>query len=139
MASVKIHRPDNSIGRLREFKVYLDGKRIGEIPNGATMEYQVCSGTHKIYCKQDFFNTPFKHEFSIRDNETKSLTAAYNIKTRIMLFIGIGLILFAILSSYLIAWLNINPTKGLGFYFLGAFIFLLVMKSFKQFTIFISE
>ena len=78
MATIKIQRPNKFIGRIRKFKVYVDDNKIGAVSNGETQEFQIPAGQHKIYCKQDFFNTPFIYDFSIEENQTKIFIYSYH-------------------------------------------------------------
>jgi len=139
MASIKIHRPNNFVGRLRAFSVYLNDKKIGTVSNGETKEFQISAGNHKIYCKQDFFNSPFIYSFSIEENQTKSLKAAYKQNSMVMLAILFSFIFSAILSQFLTVWLKVNIQYWLGFYILFAFAILLILRALKIFTIFVTE
>lgn len=139
MALIKIQRPKNFLGGARGFNVYIDDKKVGTISNGETKEFQIAAGEHKIYCKQDFFNTPFKHEFSIREDQTKSFVAGYQRKLMFSLLFSLGMVLSVVLSMVLTSWLKINPQSWLGFYIFFIIILLLVMRAAKLFTIYISE
>ena len=139
MALIIIQRPKNFLGGARGFNVYVDDKKVGTISNGETKEFQITEGQHKIYCKQDFFNSPFIHEFSISENQTKSFIAGYQRKLMFSLLFSLGMILSVVLSMVLTTWLKMNPQLWLVFYIVFAFILLLLMKAAKLFTIHISE
>ena len=139
MATIKIHRPNKFIGRIRKFKVYVDDNKIGDVSNGETQEFQIAAGQHKIYCKQDFFNSPFIYDFSIEENQTKTFTVQYINKPIFSIFLLLGIFLSAFLSQWLTTLLSINKEMWLAFYVVFVLVILLLMKATKQFTINISE
>jgi len=139
MPTIKIQRPNNFIGRIRKFKVYVDDIEIGAVSNGQTQEFQITAGQHKIYCKQDIFTSRFLYDFSIEENETKTLTVQYLNKPIFSILLVIGIVISALSSQWLTSFLNINKEFWLVFYVVFVFIILLLMKASKQFTINISE
>lgn len=139
MPTIKIQRPNNFIGGLRKFKVYVDDKKIGTLSNGDTREFQIVAGQHKIYCKQDLFNSLFIYDFCIEENETKTFTVQYLIKPMFSVMLVLGFIISALLSHWLIGLLKINQEFWLAFYAIFIIIILLLMKATKQFDINISE
>jgi hypothetical protein len=139
MPTIKIFRPSNFWGGLRKFKVYLNDKQIGNISNGETKEFQIPSGQHKIYCKQDLFNSLFIYDFSIEESQTKTFTVQYLKKPMFLTFFVLGFFISGLLSQWLTALLKINQQFWLAFYVFFGFIFLLLMKATKHFAINISE
>lgn len=139
MATIKIHRPNKFIGRIKKFQVYVDDINIGAVSNGETQEFQIPAGQHKMYCKQDFFNSNFIYDFSIEENETKTFTAQYLEKPSFSIFLVLGILIAGLLSHWLTSLLQINYEFWLAFYVVFVFGFFLLMKATKQFAINISE
>ena len=139
MPTIKIQRPNKFIGRIRKFNVYVDDKKIGAVANGDTQEFEIAAGQHKIYCKQDLFNSPFVYDFSIEKNETKTFIVQYLNKPIATILMLSGIFLSAFLSQLLTTFLKINEGYWIAFYIVFVVLLLLVMKATKQFTINISE
>ena len=139
MAIIKIHRPNNSIGRIRKFKVYVDNEKIGAVSNGETQEFQIASGKHNIYCKQDIFNSPFIYNFYVEENETKTLTVQYLNKPAYSIVMVLGFLASAFFSQWITAFFKINQEFWIAFYIVFIVILLFLMKTAKLFTIYISE
>ena len=143
MSLLRIHRPNNSLGGARKFKVFMDDKKIGTVSNGETQDFEIPAGEHKIFCMQDFFNTPFIYDVSIKENEIKTLTAAYRNESMFSVVFIFGIILSGILSYFISNLLEYN-TDLWKVYFVGFFIafevlLLFIMKAAKLFTIYIRE
>ena len=121
MATIKIHRPNKFIGRIKKFQVYVDDINIGAVSNGETQEFQIAAGQHKMYCKQDFFNSNFIYDFSIEDNETKTFTVQYINKPMRSILLVLGILISAFLSHWLTSLLKINQEFWLVFYVVFVF------------------
>jgi len=77
MAKLKFIRTKQLSDRLREITVYLDGKKLGNISNGETKEYDISSGQHILYAKIDWFWCRSR-DLTLTINETgaKTITIA---------------------------------------------------------------
>jgi hypothetical protein len=51
---IALRRSSEWMNKARSFKVFIDGNEAGRISNGATEEYAVSPGTHKVICKIDW-------------------------------------------------------------------------------------
>jgi hypothetical protein len=96
MPKIQLTREKNYLGMIRKFKVYLNGKQIGTVPNGGTSEFEVPEGNHQLYCKQDFLNVAIPFDFNISNDEIKTFTTRYE-KTKMSMF----LLIFGSMSSIL--------------------------------------
>lgn len=56
-------------------EVFLDGQKIGYLPNGETNEFEVTPGEHKLRLKSGWFGSR-EHRFNIFGKETKSFTVS---------------------------------------------------------------
>lgn len=73
---------------LRDYKIYIDGKKIGSIGEGESKEFEVPEGKHIIYGKIDCFKSQ-KIAFDIVDNNEKYFEVKSN-----MSFIKLGITIF---------------------------------------------
>lgn len=51
MATIIINRTSEYLNRLRDYGVYIDGKKVGTIANGETKEFNVSTGQHSVFMK----------------------------------------------------------------------------------------
>ena len=71
MASIIINRTSEYLNRLRNYDVYIDGKKVDTISNGETKEFNISAGQHSILIKIDWCSSQTLL-VDINDNETKS-------------------------------------------------------------------
>lgn len=71
MATIKIQRTSELNNRLRDFRIYVDGEKIGTIKDGETKDFVVSSGQHSIAAKIDWCSSP-EVSFNIKDTDTKA-------------------------------------------------------------------
>jgi hypothetical protein len=69
MATIKIQRTSEWNARLRDFKIFIDGKLVGTISNGETKEFTTSDGIHTITAKIDWCSSP---DITIKSDENKS-------------------------------------------------------------------
>jgi len=102
MATIKIQRKHEFINLFRDYRLFVNGQKIGSISDGKEMEFNVSPGKHLLVAKIDWCSSqPISFELS--DNDTKSFTLS-GFKNKLMrdLF-RYGLLLLVIvfsLSSY---------------------------------------
>lgn len=58
MAIIKIERSNEFTNRMREFIILIDGQQAGTIANGATKEFTVSPGQHRLAAKIDWCSSP---------------------------------------------------------------------------------
>jgi len=78
---------------LRDYKIYIDDKKIGKIGEEETKEFDLPNGAYTIYAKIDWFKSQ-KIQFNLSDTEEKYFEVVSNfsfIKMSIALFIGLVL------------------------------------------------
>ena len=73
MATIIINRTSEYNNRLRDYQIFLDGKKIGAIANGQTKEFETTSGRHTIIAKIDWCSSP-EISVTLNDFEKKELT-----------------------------------------------------------------
>ena len=57
MSKVRIQRINQWYGGVRDYKIFLDKKMIGEVGKGDTKEIIVPEGKHELYARIDWFET----------------------------------------------------------------------------------
>src|SRR5690349_12526837 len=73
MAVIILERSNEMNNRLRSYGVYLDEKKVGEIRNGETKEFQTTPGVHSIQCKIDWCSSPLV-KIDLQENNIKVLS-----------------------------------------------------------------
>ncbi|MCC9165364.1 DUF2846 domain-containing protein [Pontibacter harenae] len=66
MATLIIKRSSEWSSRIRDYHIYVDGKKIGEIANGETKKFTVPAGLHTVKAKIDWCGS---QEFKIELTE----------------------------------------------------------------------
>ena len=100
MPFVKIHRESQFADALRAYQIYVDGEQKGDIRRGASVDFFVSAGVHRIQLKIDWCGSP-EIEFSAGAEENVELDCGNNTKG----FFTMYYILFAP-NDYL--WLRIK-------------------------------
>ena len=72
MATIKIQRTSEYINLLRDYRLFIDGQKIGTIANGKTKEFEVTPGQHSIVAKIDWCSSP-ELTFDFSDTDTKTV------------------------------------------------------------------
>lgn len=72
MGTIIINRTNEYLNRIRDYGVYIDGKKVGTIANGETKEFNVFAGKHSVFAKIDWCSSPTL-SLDLNDHETKSL------------------------------------------------------------------
>jgi len=70
MATIVVQRTSEYLNRIRNYGVYIDGKKVGTIANGETNEFSVSTGQHLIYTKIDWCSSRTLN-FDSSDNEIR--------------------------------------------------------------------
>ncbi len=72
MTKLKVKRTSELNNRARSFDIYIDGKKVGEIANGETKEFDIETGKHKLTAKVDWCQSK-ELDFKIQDDQTKTI------------------------------------------------------------------
>lgn len=121
MATIKIQRTSEYINLLRDYRLFIDGQKIGTIANGKTKEFEITSGQHSIVAKIDWCSSP-ELTFDLSDTDTKTvLIGGFKNGNWIMpltiLIIVLCLVLsYAVDSDYIL--LPVIPTFLIMIYYL---------------------
>jgi hypothetical protein len=72
MATLKIHRANDYINALREYRLFVDGQKIGTISNNQTKDFEIPAGRHTLIARIDWCSSP-ELSFELNDNDSKTL------------------------------------------------------------------
>ena len=72
MATIKIRRTNDYINFLRDYRLFIDGQKIGTIGNGQTKDFEITVGRHSVIAKIDWCSSQ-KLSFDINDTDSKIL------------------------------------------------------------------
>lgn len=79
MPFFKIHREKQFADAARAYLIYVDGEKKGEIRRGATEDFFVAEGAHRIRLKIDWCGSP-EIEFNARAEEIIEFDCGNNTK-----------------------------------------------------------
>ena len=91
MATITIQRTSENFNRLRDFRIYIDGEKIGTIADGETKDFIIFSGQHSIVAKIDWCSSP-EISFDIKDTDTKTFKVGGFKGGNTIVLIMIGLV-----------------------------------------------
>jgi len=89
---LEITRPSAYIAMLVPHRIFVDGKKVGQVRNGKTQTIEVAPGQHEIYVKQSMFVKTDPLTLDCAPNETIRLqvTQIQVTKQALMGITGIG-------------------------------------------------
>ena len=73
MATIKIQRKHEFINLFRDYRLFVDGQKIGSISDGQEIEFSVSSGRHLLVAKIDWCSSK-TIPFELNDIDNKSFT-----------------------------------------------------------------
>ena len=76
---IALRRTSEWMNKARSFKVFIDGNEAGRISNGASEEYAVSPGMHKVVCKIDWCSSG-EMEVDIKKDEKAYLHVRSGMK-----------------------------------------------------------
>ncbi len=82
MATIKIQRKHEFINLFRDYRLFVDGQKIGSISDGQEKEFNVTPGNHFLVAKIDWCSSR-TISFELNDNNTKSFTLS-GFKNKLM-------------------------------------------------------
>ena len=113
--SIAIRRSSEYMNRARGFKVMIDGNEVGRIRNGASEEYAVSPGVHKVICKIDWCSS-HEMEVDVKEGEKTYL----HVRSGMKYYWHFTIPLITMVSIYLYYNLqHIQKPKWLLFAFIG--------------------
>lgn len=99
MAKIILTRTSEYANCLRDYDVYIDGKKIGTIANGETKEFNISGGQYSFVTKIDWCSSPTL-TFDISDDKVKNFKVGGFKKAKWLMPTA----LIFIILSHLINW-----------------------------------
>jgi hypothetical protein len=100
MATIRIKRTSEYNNRLRDFKIFIDGKQVGTIANGETIDFPSTVGNHFVTAKIDWCSSP-EISIDVKENLTNTLKVGGFKNGQLLMLIGLGiLVLHFILTPF---------------------------------------
>ena len=99
MATIKIQRTSEYINSLRNYRLFIDGQKIGTIANGKTKEFEITAGRHSIVGKIDWCSSP-ELTVDLNDNDTKTFLIGGFKNGNWIMPITIGVIVLCFVLTY---------------------------------------
>ena len=82
MGKVRIHRSNQWYGGVRDYKIFLDNEKIGEVGKGDTKEFTIPDGEHQLFAKLDWFETK-EISLNLEKNEVKEINFKSSQKSKL--------------------------------------------------------
>jgi len=112
MATIKIKRTNDYVNSLRDYRLFIDGQKIGTIGNNQIKEFDIPIGHHSLIAKIDWCSSP-DFSFETNGNDSKILLLGGKRSWRwLMPLISISVVLSLLLknvSYYISAVLVLIP------------------------------
>ena len=119
MATIKIKRTNDYVNALRDYRLFIDGQKIGTIGNNQIKEFDIPIGEHSLIAKIDWCSSP---AFSFETNGSDSkiiLLGAIRSWRWLMPLISISIVLALLLkdvSDYISTTLVLIPLLYILYY-----------------------
>lgn len=98
MARIIINRTGEYINRLRNYQVYIDGKKAGTIANGQIKEFNVSAGKHVVFLMIDWASSP-SLQVHLDEDESKSLKAGGFTHAKWLMPVAITIIILSFIIN----------------------------------------
>ena len=117
MPTLIIQRKKEYFNFLRNYLLFLDGKKMGEIANGETKEFEISSGTHNLVAKIDWCGSPAIN-LNLKESDEKQLIVKSFKYANWLIFSYAGVIFLTFLFNYKYTFLLFLPMFILTLYYL---------------------
>jgi hypothetical protein len=72
MAIIKIQRTSDYMNLMRDYRLFIDGQKIGSIGNAQIKDFEIPAGRHSVIAKIDWCSSP-ELFFEINEHDSKTL------------------------------------------------------------------
>lgn len=101
MAKLIIIRNAEYVNRIRTYRIYLDGVKLGSVANGAAKEFTIPAGQHQVYAKIDWCYSP-TISFEVKEQETKTYQIGAFPNANWLVWVSIGILILHFFLSFTI-------------------------------------
>ncbi|MCC8358914.1 hypothetical protein [Salinimicrobium sediminilitoris] len=81
MGKLRIHRSNQWYGGVRDYKIFLDNQKIGEVGKGDIKEFNIPDGEHQLFAKIDWFETK-KISLNLEKDEEREIVLKSSDKSK---------------------------------------------------------
>lgn len=82
MGKVRIQRSNQWYGGVRDYKIFLDNQKIGEVGMGDIKEFTIPDGEHQLFARIDWFETK-KVSLNLEKDEVKEIILKSSQKSKL--------------------------------------------------------
>ena len=128
MAAIKIKRTSEWEGKIRDFKIFIDGNFVGKIADEETKEFPTTTGQHTVKAKMGWYSSPDIF-IDIGADGIKHLIVGFSKYNKIMYYFTMAIMfIFPILSRKVgFGYANIFLIP---IYLLGVYVFVIRHKKY---------
>jgi hypothetical protein len=98
MAIIKIQRTNDYMNLMRDYRLFIDGQKIGSIGNAQTKEFEIPAGRHSLIAKIDWCSSQ-ELSFEIDKDDSKTLLVSGFIISKWIMPLILGIIAFSFIVT----------------------------------------
>jgi len=98
MAIIKIQRTNDYMNLMRDYRLLIDGQKIGSIGNAQTKEFEIPAGRHSLIAKIDWCSSQ-ELSFEIDKDDSKTLLVSGFIISKWIMPLILGIIAFSFIVT----------------------------------------
>jgi hypothetical protein len=98
MAIFKIQRTNDYMNLMRDYRLFIDGQKIGSIGNAQTKEFEIPAGRHSLIAKIDWCSSQ-ELSFEIDKDDSKTLLVSGFIISKWIMPLILGIIAFSFIVT----------------------------------------
>lgn len=92
MAKLIIIRNSEYVNRLRAYRIYLDGVKLGNVANGDSKEFEVSAGQHQVWATIDWRSSR-KISFEVKEQQAKTYQIGLFPGANWLVWVSIGILI----------------------------------------------
>ena len=98
MAIIKIQRTNDYMNLMRDYRLLIDGQKIGSIGNAQTKEFEIPAGRHSLIAKIDWCSSQ-ELSFEIDKDDSNTLLVSGFIISKWIMPLILGIIAFSFIVT----------------------------------------
>src|SRR5664279_934185 len=98
MAKIKIQRTNDYINLMRDYRLFIDGQKIGSIGNAQTKDFEIPAGRHSVIAKIDWCSSP-EFSFEINEHDSKTFLVSGFVISKWIIPLILGIIVFSFIVT----------------------------------------
>lgn len=98
MATIRIRRTNDYMNLLRDYRLYIDGQKIGTIGNSQSKDFEIPAGQHSVIARIDWCSSQ-EISFEINENDSKTILVSSLKIGRWLLPLTTGIVALSLLLT----------------------------------------